>query len=67
MATSRERNVWLSFAAAGVGIMGVAVVFGLTTERGDPDWVGIITAAAGAIMVITGLLRAFHAGRPHTA
>ena len=67
MATSRERNVWLSLAAAGVGIMGVALVFGLTTESGGPDWVGIITAAAGAIMVITGLFRAFRAGRPHIA
>lgn len=59
MATDRERSVGLSLAAAGVGIMGVAVVFGLTTESGDVDWVGMITAVAGAVMAITGLIRAF--------
>ena len=41
------------------GLMGVAVVFGLTMESGDVDWVGIITAVAGAVMAITGLIRAF--------
>jgi hypothetical protein len=45
--------------AAGIGIMGVAVVFGLTTETGNLDWIGIITVVAGALMAITGLLTAY--------
>jgi hypothetical protein len=67
MAAKAERNVGLALAAAGVGIIGVAVVFGLTTADGGPDWVGIITAAAGLIMVATGLFRAFRRGAAHAA
>jgi hypothetical protein len=44
MTAKAERNVGLTLAAAGVGIIGIAVVFGLTTADGGPDWVGIITA-----------------------
>jgi hypothetical protein len=39
----------------------------LTTGGGGPDWVGIITAIAGLVMIFTGLFRAFRKGRPHTA
>jgi hypothetical protein len=67
MAATGARNVGLALAAAGVGIIGVAVVFGLTTADGGPDWVGIVTAVAGLIMVVTGLFRAFRRGAPHTA
>jgi hypothetical protein len=67
MATRGERNVGLSLAGAGVGIIGVAVVFGLTTSSGGPDWVGIITAVAGVAMIITGLFRAYRKGTPRTA
>jgi hypothetical protein len=67
MATRGERNVGLSLAGAGVGIIGVAIVFGLTTAGGGPDWVGIITAIAGLVMIFTGLFRALRKGRPHTA
>lgn len=67
MTTRGERNVGLSLAAAGVGIMGVAVVFGLTTDGGGLDWIGIITLAAGAVMAITGLFTAFRSRGPHTA
>lgn len=67
MSTRGERNVGLSLATAGVGIIGVAVVFGLTTASGGPDWVGIIMAIAGLIVVVTGLFRAFRSGTPHTA
>ena len=52
---------------AGVGIIGVTVVFGLTTASGGPDWVGIVTAIAGLVMVLTGLFRAFRKGTPHTS
>ena len=64
MPTRGEKNVGLSLAGAGVGIIGVAVVFGLTTASGGPDWVGIITAIAGLVMTLTGLFRAFRKGRP---
>ena len=67
MTTRGERNVGLSLAGAGVGIIGVAVVFGLTTASGGPDWVGVLTAVAGLVMVFTGLFRAFRQGRHHAA
>ena len=44
MAPRREKSVGLTLAAAGVGIVGVSVVLGLTTESGGIDWVGIVTA-----------------------
>ena len=67
MTTERKRRVGLSLAGAGVGIVGVAMVFGLTTDGGGPDWVGIITAFAGVIMTFTGLFQAFRRDTPHTA
>jgi hypothetical protein len=65
MATNGEKNVGLTLAAAGVGIIGASVVFGLTTDSGAIDWVGIIMATAGVIMVLTGLFRAYGPGTPH--
>ena len=67
MTTRRDKNVGLSLAAAGAGIIGAAVVFGLTTAAGGPYWVGIITAAAGLIMVVAGMFRAFRSGTALTA
>lgn len=66
-------DAWIGFqlrsggpvAGAGVGIVGVAFVFGLTTEAGGRDWVGVITAIAGGVMIVTSLSRAFRAGTPH--
>jgi hypothetical protein len=66
MTPRREKNVGLTLAAAGAGIMGASVVLGLTTESGAVDWIGIVTATAGLIMVLTGLFRAFGPGTPHT-
>jgi hypothetical protein len=63
--TNGEKNVGLTLAAAGIGIIGVSVVFGLTTDSGAIDWVGIITATAGLIMILTGLFRAYWRGTPH--
>ena len=60
---ARERNVGLTLAAAGAGVMGASVVFGLTTDSGAIDSVGIITATAGLIMVVTGLFRTYRPGR----
>jgi hypothetical protein len=65
MAPREEKSVGLTLAAAGAGIMGVSVVFGLTTESGAVDWIGIVTATAGLIMILTGLFRAFRSGTPH--
>jgi hypothetical protein len=68
MTERRERKVGLSLAGAGVGIIGVAIVFGLTTASGGADWVGIITAIAGVIMTFTGLFQAYRGkGKPRTA
>ena len=64
MTTERTRKVGLSLAGAGVGVIGVAIVFGLTTDAGGPDWVGITTAIAGVIMTFTGLFQAFRGGMP---
>ena len=67
MTTRRDKKVGLSLAGAGVGIVGVAIVFGLTADDGGLDWVGIITALAGVVMSITGLFQFFRGGTPHTA
>ena len=66
MAPRGEKNVGLSLAAAGAGIMGASVVFGLTTASGAVDWVEVLTATAGMIMVLTGLIRFWRPGTPHT-
>ena len=67
MGTGTERKVGLSLAGAGIGVIGAAFVFGLTTDTGGVDWVGIITAIAGVVMTFTGLFRAFHRGASHNA
>jgi hypothetical protein len=65
MTPREEKSVGLTLAAAGAGIMGASVVFGLTTEGGGVDWIGIVMATAGLIMVLTGLFRGFRSGTPH--
>jgi hypothetical protein len=67
MSTGREKKVGLSLAGTGIGVIGVAIVFGLTTDSGGPDWVGIITAFAGVVMTFTGLFEAFRGGTLHGA
>ena len=67
MANREDRNLGLTMAAAGVGIMGAAVVFGLTMEGGGIDWVSIVTVAAGVLMVLTGLFTAYRKHEPHHA
>jgi predicted Rossmann-fold nucleotide-binding protein len=57
---------WMVVTGAGAGIMGAAVVLGLTTDSGAIDWIGIVTATAGLIMVLTGLFRVYRPGAPHT-
>ena len=63
MAPRGQKNVGLTLAAAGAGIMGASVVFGLTTDSGAIDWVGIVMATAGLIMIVTGLFRTYRPGR----
>lgn len=62
MRTGAERNVGLGSVVAGVGAMTFAVLSGLTTVDGGPDWVGLITVAAGVVLVATGLFTLFHHG-----
>jgi hypothetical protein len=58
--TTREKNITL--AIVGLGAISFAVVSGLTQPDGDLDWIGIITAAAGAVLVIVGLFNVFRHG-----
>jgi hypothetical protein len=67
MTTARKKRFGLSLAGAGVGMIGVAIVFGLTTDNGGPDWVGITTAIAGMVMTLTGLFQAFRGDTPREA
>ena len=61
-----ERNVGLSLIAAGIGVIAFAIIAGLTTPNGGPDWVGIITVSAGSVVLATGLFTAFRSGSTHT-
>jgi len=58
-----EKHAGLTLAAAGAGIIGASVAFGLTTNSGAIDWVGIVMATAGLIMLVTGLFRTYRPGR----
>jgi hypothetical protein len=62
MSARPERNVGITSIAAGVGAMAFAVVSGLTTASGGVDWVGVITVAAGLVLVATGLFNILHHG-----
>jgi len=67
MTTRGVRNVGMSLVVAGIGIMAFAIISGLTTAGGGPDWVGIITGGAGLVMVVTGLFTAFRGGSARIA
>jgi hypothetical protein len=61
MTPRAERNAGL--IAVGLGAISFGVVSGLTTPDGGPDWLNIITCAAGAlVLVIIGLFNVFHHG-----
>jgi hypothetical protein len=69
-----ERSRALSLIAGGLAVVVVAVLlFGLETDSGEPDWISIIMALAGAVMVVTGLIFALRnrgtptGSKPHTA
>jgi hypothetical protein len=63
MGPRAEKHAGLTLAAAGAGIIGASLVFGLTTDSGAIDWIGIVTASAGLIMIVTGLFRTYRPGR----
>jgi hypothetical protein len=42
--------------------MTFALLSGLTTADGGTDWVGVITAVAGVILIIAGLFTTFRHG-----
>ena len=55
METKQQRTQGLLQIVAGLGIIVFAVVLvGVTTESDSPDWVSIVTAAAGLLLVLTG-------------
>lgn len=63
----------MSLIAGGLTVVVLAVLlFGLETDSGEIDWVSVITAAAGVVMVVAGLIVAFRhrgtqTGSKHTA
>ncbi|HTG46656.1 MAG TPA: hypothetical protein VK646_03260 [Actinomycetota bacterium] len=65
MARERDSRVGLVLAAAGAAVIGSSVVFGLTTESGAVDRIGIVAAAAGVIVVLIGLIMYWRPGAPH--
>jgi phosphatidylserine synthase len=61
-----NRKQGLALAAAGLCVVVLAVLlFGLTTATGAIDVVSVITAVAGGLMVVSGLLQAYHHPRPN--
>lgn len=61
MEAGNERNRGLSMIGVGLAVVVLAVLlFGLTTDSGDPDWISIITAVAGAVWAGAGLFVTFH-------
>ncbi|HEU4356206.1 MAG TPA: hypothetical protein VFT27_11515 [Actinomycetota bacterium] len=50
----------MSLISVGLAVIVLAVLlFGLTTESGEVDWVSVITAVAGVVMVAVGAFIAF--------
>jgi hypothetical protein len=63
----RWRDLGLVQIITGLAVVVFAVVLvGLEKESGELDWVGIITAFAGAVVALTGLYTLLHNrhGRP---
>ena len=61
MEAKEQRTRGLLQVIAGVGIIVFAVVLvGLTTGSNSPDWVSIITAAAGLVVAVTGMFTILH-------
>lgn len=74
MEAQPDRGRALSLIVGGLAVVVVAVLlFGLETDSGETDWVSVIMAVAGAVMVVTGLFVAFRTrgtptgSNPHTS
>lgn len=65
MAERTERNLGLFFTTAGVILMTVGLLFGLTTSSSGPDWLGIVTGTAGLVMTGAGLFMTYRGATPH--
>jgi hypothetical protein len=52
--------------AAGVLAIVAAFGFGLQTPNGGPDWVAIVMAAAGLVIVAAGVIPRFRSGPSHS-
>jgi hypothetical protein len=59
---SIERRSAPAIIAVGLGAIAFAIVSGLTKASGGVDWIGIITLAAGVVVVFTGLFMAWRDG-----
>jgi len=57
MTTRAERDITL--LVVGIGAMAFALVTGLTTAAGTPDWVGIVTICAGVTVMLIGVIDMF--------
>jgi uncharacterized protein YjeT (DUF2065 family) len=62
MSDKAERNVGLASIVAGLGVVLFAVISGLTTTDGGVDWVGVVTIAAGLVLLVTGVFNSLHHG-----
>ena len=63
-----ERNTGLATTVVGLGAISFALVVGFTKDGGGVDWISIITAAAGVVVVSTGvfmMIRQRTGGAPH--
>lgn len=59
--TRAQRNI--TFVVIGLGVIAFVLISGLRTANGGLDWVDVITAAAGLVLVFIGLLlNLFHHG-----
>ena len=64
MTAKETRTFGLSLVAAGVaGLVFAVLLVGLTTASGAPDWVSILTAVAGAVVLGDGLYILFRGRR----
>jgi predicted anti-sigma-YlaC factor YlaD len=66
MEPKKKTRVHMLTSVGTVIIVLAVLMFGLTTDSGAIDWISVITAAAGFVMVGTGLFLMFRADEPRT-
>jgi hypothetical protein len=67
MEAKSKRTVGITTLVAGLGVVVAAWLFGFTKADGGVDWVDVIMACAGFIMLMTGLVALLGPGRGHPA